>query len=151
MTSRISHAIDVFLKAIENGTLAKGRCKACAVGNLVANALGIEIKELNHNYLIEWGFWYPYLECAIPSKQDLLGKKEIEATGFSVDEIRQIEAAFEENTRISYLDYAKYSKEQIRQDQINGLEAVIEVMMEFDDVKGCIQELFTNRAKQIAI
>ena len=37
MTPRIQEAIDVFLDAINNGTLAKGTCTACAVGNLAAH------------------------------------------------------------------------------------------------------------------
>ena len=44
MTERISKAIDIFLDAVNNGTLAKGTCIACAVGNLVAHGMGGEIK-----------------------------------------------------------------------------------------------------------
>lgn len=35
MTQRVQKAIDIFLDAINNGTLAKGSCTRCAVGNLV--------------------------------------------------------------------------------------------------------------------
>lgn len=78
MTQRISHAIDVFLKAIEKGT-------------------------------------------------------------------------FETNTRISYHKYDYYTSEEIRADQIKGLEAVVQVMLDFDDCKELVQEIFTSKAELIPV
>ena len=43
MTPRIQKAIDIFLDAINQGTLAKGSCAACAVGNLVAHGLNYDL------------------------------------------------------------------------------------------------------------
>ena len=43
MTPRISKAINIFLEALKDGTLAKGTCTACAVGNLVAAGMDAKV------------------------------------------------------------------------------------------------------------
>ncbi|NJL78547.1 MAG: hypothetical protein HC917_06310 [Richelia sp. SM2_1_7] len=50
MTERISKAIDVLLDAVNNRTLAKGTCTACAVGNLIAAGLGEKVYARNNNF-----------------------------------------------------------------------------------------------------
>jgi N-acetylglutamate synthase/N-acetylornithine aminotransferase len=56
-------------------------------------------------------------------------------TGYSVEELAKIEFAFETNTKISFVNYFNSTEEQIMEDQFNGLMAVMDVMIELDDVK----------------
>lgn len=44
MTERFQKAYDALVNAFFDGTLAKGTCKACAVGNIVGAACGATIK-----------------------------------------------------------------------------------------------------------
>lgn len=147
MQNRIEKAIDTFLDALNEGTLAKGYCKACAVGNLVAKGLKGKISILKNDGFIyvdcnvendNWGNLfltskgvqskYNYGPCDITNK----ALENIEATDFSMEELMKIEYAFETNTEIMIQNYSDYSREAIRQDQINGLKAVIKVMEGFE-------------------
>jgi len=148
MTERINKAIDIFLNAIEKGELAKGECRMCAVGNLV-RAGGCEDN-------VHWSFLFvtnglkkQTISRVFLNDDDV--QKNIEATDFTWQELAKIEFAFETNSKIDIMDYAKHTTEEIRADQIKGLESVVEVMMDFDDVKGNIKELFTQKAELIAI
>ena len=154
MTERIKKAIDLFLDAINNGTLAKGSCTACAVGNLVAHGMNGTItgKGCSFNSDVDNDMWGYLFMTGVGSQtihtSQLKNPKvisNIEATDFTWRELAQIEYVFEMNTKINSNCYPNYNREQIKQDQINGLEAVIEVMMGFDDVKEDIKEVFTNK------
>lgn len=153
MTPRIQRAIDIFLDAINNGTLAKGICAKCAVGNLCGGN----------------GAW-AHLFITIDNRQTLrngdiptfhfhkhpidikMGLEAISVTEFTESELAKIEYAFETNSKIDIDYYEFYSKEEIRADQIKGLEAVIKVMLEFDDCKeDDIKEIFTEKADLIPI
>lgn len=160
MTPRIEKAIDIFLDAINNGTLAKGTCSACAVGNLVAAGIGIKA---SIGYM--WngnGYWGDIFLTSDNSQR--IRKKEVmteqdwnralsnvQATDFSINELAAIEFAFETNTLIEYDEYCNFSKEQVRADQIKGLAAVVKVMLEFDNCKDSVNEVFTKRAELIPI
>jgi hypothetical protein len=63
----------------------------------------------------------------------------------------KIENAFETNTKINCYLYSEYSKEQIRKDQIKGLEAAVKVMLKFDDQQDDVKEVFTRKAELIEI
>lgn len=164
MTPRIERAINVFLDAINNGTLAKATCAACAVGNLVA--AGMKIKPIipdsvkkDESEIVDNEHWMyriielregrvrPYYILQNPEKADRC----IAATEFNLKELNEIERAFEMATVIYFEDYSFYSKERIREDQINGLAAVVKVMLEFDDCKDSVEEVFTKRAELIPI
>jgi len=43
MTQRFEKAYNALYNAFMNNTLAKGTCKACAVGNIVADAMGAKV------------------------------------------------------------------------------------------------------------
>jgi hypothetical protein len=155
ISKRISNAIDVFLKALENGTLVKGDCAMCAVGNLVAAGKGGEYfydKNKNIKCTVDntgWSklfmtgdsgqtYWKEYEDCYSVIE-------DIEATDFNVEELMAIEYAFETNTEIDHIEYKWKTKEEIQADQVKGLEAVVEVMMGFDDVKESVEEVFTSK------
>ncbi len=183
MTERINEAIEVFLKAIEVGSLAKGNCAACAVGNLVAhgmiekesdiiitNPLNYEeslseVKEvcfddedLGRVSSQNWSALFctmvdgnQHIRRALYLEQIEAGLKVISYTKFTEEELAKIEYAFETNTEIGWSQYNYYTKEQIRQDQMRGLEAVVQVMLDFDDCKELVSEVFTKRAELIPV
>ena len=154
MSPRIEKAIDIFLDALNNGTLRKGTCGGCAVANLIANGLGIKISSTNvigNPKIRLWG----NLFCTFNSVQSLNSlqpsfleeiKETIDSTDFTVEELMKIEFAFETNTIILYTNYNYFSKNAIFQDQLKGLEAVVKVMLEFDESKNDVKEIFTKKA-----
>ena len=167
MENRITRAIDTFLDAINNGTLAKGTCIACAVGNLVAKGANAEIiKEdgfLTCDYLNTR--WNEFFMTPIGNKNQMLFDEEkivpyildqaldnISKTEFSKKELAAIEFAFETNTEITWQQYKNFSKKEIRQDQINGLTAVIKVMESFSpELTENYTEAFVNKAQLIPV
>lgn len=163
MTKRIENAINVFLDAINNGTLAKGTCVACAVGNLVAHGMDAKIESkltedgIDFECEKENGIWAVLFRTNRHGKQeidnffidddDVLGN--INATKFTWQELAIIENVFETNAKINFMQYINHTQTEIKQDQIKGLEAVIKVMMEFDNDQFDIQEQFTSKVKMV--
>lgn len=173
MTKRIQKAIDIFLDALNKGTLAKGTCAACAVGNLVADGLKSDIAlEIDKEYGVGyytfiptdsksqlWGnvFFTPEL-----GKQVNRPKENVEAicgegaydeametlakTDFTIEELMKIEYVFEKSTFIHFTEYHHHTKDEVFKDQIRGLEAVVALMMTFDEVKEDVKEVFTDKA-----
>jgi hypothetical protein len=171
MTKRIQNAIDIFLDAINEGTLAKGTCTACAVGNLVAHGMGSKV--VNEDMLFEtkpfvvnsiWSdlfstdsYGYQSLWSHKPNGLDEMIKQPeykslrdaMEKIDFTVDELRQIEYVFETNTELTYHVYRNHTKEEVRADQIKGLEAVVKLMLTFDEQVDDVKEVFTTKAEAI--
>lgn len=152
--SRLERTIDIFLDAINNGTLAKGSCVACAVGNLVANGLNAKIFQDSYGFFyckkdnIFWRNLFITIKnnMQIKNKDIILEKKLEGLTEYSIEELALIEYTFETNTFISYLKYPCYTEKEIKQDQINGLSAVIELIKSFDNDKSFnIEKKFINK------
>lgn len=151
MTERVQKAIDTLLDAINNRTLGKGSCTACAVGNLVAKGLNYEITDISDvNPII--GGWarafytvgtYQHKQSSSYDSPEVV--KCVQSTDFTLEELMEIEYAFETNTKINHTQYTSTSDKQVLRDQIKGLEAVIKVMMEFDEVEADIQQVFTDK------
>lgn len=169
MTERVQKAIDIFLDAINDGTLAKGTCTACAVGNLVAHGKGGEITKnqgrwghLTFRCTVENGRWANAFltdsegqDVHLDMFSDPQVLDNVAATDFTIEELMQVELAFESNTDHSYFAYAKISPEEIRRDQIKGLAAVVKVMLSFDSEKEVqdaeVYECFISKAELIPI
>lgn len=173
MTQRIEHAIDIFLDALNKGTLAKGTCAACAVGNLVADGMGGKISIVNgvfkcDEYNSRWNILFMtdnqgnqdfrdqlYVNRVFKSftKKEYFegGEQNVSVTDFTEQELATIEFTFETNTKIHNTDYDEHSQEEIRADQIKGLEAVVKVMLKFDEVKEDVETVFTKKAELISI
>lgn len=153
MEKRVEKAIDIFLDAINNGHLAKGTCKACAVGNLVANGMGAKLwveSDGMFNCDKDNSSWF------YENLRDFKSLREksiinVEATDFSAVELHEIERVFEDNTRISFVYYHKSNKKEIRADQIKGLEAVVKVMLDFTNDESDVKEVFTKKAELIEL
>lgn len=163
MTQRTQEAIDVFLDALNEGTLAKGSCAACAVGNLAAFGMGVKIKKCNGTNAYycdvvngirndEWSYAFctdSFEQSIYESKFDL---PIFQYFKFTPSELAKIEYAFERNSKINFSDYDNYTKEDIRDDQIKGLEAVVKIMLELDEnIQDNYQEVFSNKALALAI
>lgn len=175
MTPRIQKAIDIFLDALNNNTLAKGTCVACAVGNLVAD--GLKTKILVYNYSSGkvgfipsdvnlpnsiWKNLFYTTQYFSEQFQDFELKRTpeelrtqvfraVSSTDFSIEELAQIEFAFESNTKIIFNEYHLFSKEQVKKDQIKGLEAVVKVMLSFDQQIDKVDEVFTKKAEKLVL
>lgn len=164
ITPRVSRAIDTFLDAINNGTLVKGTCVACAVGNLVAKGMGatIEVKKYGRHTMVScdkdvhsWNIFFQTSNgkqsgpaCNfIKASYDYVKQGElcVNSTEFTKEELAKIEFTFETNTKIRYDDYHLYADKTIKNDQIKGLSAVIEVMKTFDDCNFSIKERFVDK------
>jgi hypothetical protein len=168
MTKRIQTAIDIFLDAINEGTLAKGSCAACAVGNLVAYGMDAKIVKDGvffdteprvHNNI--WGGLF----CTVGNSQSVTTniheaikhswykdlRKSIKKIEFTIDELAKIEYTFETNTKIIHTQYDNYTKEEVRADQIKGLEAVVKLMLTFDEQVDDVKEIFTKKAELIPL
>lgn len=166
MTPRIQKAIDIFLDAINQGTLAKGDCTKCAVGNLVRVGCGYDkyeetsLKLTPNLKYINWSLIFctgsgghRFKRKTYPKifKQYPEVKRQFDSVDFTIEELAAIERTFENNTRLLYRMYIYHSKEEIRKDQINGLKAVIELMLSFDEQKDDVSEVFTKRADLIPV
>lgn len=144
-SKRFSDAIDALVKGYIHGTLAKGTCAACAVGNIVAKGIGCEIK--NRNGVFEWmrntnPSWSMVFVTGSDGSQficpeNYLGsiKNEIDSTGYTWQELARVEEAFEQNTKISFENYENVTPEEIDKDQLNGLYAVVDVLCEIEGIK----------------
>lgn len=164
MTQRTQEAIDVFLDALNEGTLAKGDCTACAVGNLAAFGMGVKVKKysgVDNGYYSkkvngvnnqDWSNVFCTSYNGQYVKEHLFDSPIFQYFKFTPLELSKIEYAFETNAKIQYYDYMYHSKEEIRADQIKGLEAVVKVMLELDEnIKETYQEVFSNKALALAI
>lgn len=171
ISERAQKAIDVFLNALEKGTLAKGTCTACAVGNLVAAGYGVEVikgYKIDAEIIEGSGLvcsidntGWRYLFMTSSNEQEIqtealsmsIVKENILVTDFTWQELAQIEKAFENATKINWVEYPKHKPEKVREDQLKGLVAAVEVILSFDqEVEiGLVDEVFTNKAKAIPI
>jgi hypothetical protein len=148
MTQRFEKAYNALYNAFMNDTLAKDTCIACAVGNIVADAMAGKV------YRNSDGVW----KCTMDNKwwSDMfmtsfdgqriktikedpnvknLRKRIYILTGYKWNELAKIEKAFENNTKISHLHYNEHTKKEIMEDQFNGLMAVMDVLIELDEIK----------------
>lgn len=165
MTKRFERAYNALVNAFFDGTLAKGSCYACAVGNIVGDAQGGTIKRetmtfgsgkevLLFSCTTRSNFWSKLFitTCGIRGGQlrmyngehpTSLQEDEIKEymerleglTGYSTEEMAEIEYAFETNTQIRYENYLSSSEQEILEDQFNGLSAVVDLLLQFDGIE----------------
>jgi hypothetical protein len=165
MTERVQRAIDIFLDSLNDGTLVAGSCAACAVGNLVAANCGVKLysrldsdgdktvtTEYNTVFLPELGKparLRSWVNLFCTSNHQTRGNIQdfdsdmqeemlaiVNRTGFTIDELAEIEYTFETVAR--------------HQGVIHALEAVVKVMMKFDEVdNSVVKEVFTDKAEAI--
>jgi len=148
MTSRFEKAYNALYNAFMNDTLAKSTCTACAIGNIVADAMGgkITIDEDGwYNCEIDNTWWSDMFYTnengqritTIKMHPEIknLRKRIYKLTGYKWNELAKVENAFENNTQILYCNYIHYTEEEIMEDQFKGLMAVMDVLIELDEIK----------------
>jgi hypothetical protein len=150
MTPRFEKAYNALVKGFFEGTLAKGTCAACAVGNIVADAQGgviSKIKEPIHPHCSTKNDFWRHLFCSDAGSQDKrwsklsnsqynkLATRLKKLTGYSEAEMAHIEFTFETNTRIHHYDYYMRDEQDILEDQYRGLSAVVNVMLKLDSIE----------------
>jgi hypothetical protein len=130
-----------------NDTLASGTCSACAVGNIVADAMGGKVEKLN-TLLFDCDIdneWWNNLFITSSNEQIIsklkddsnvkhFRKKIFDLTGYRWNELAKVEYAFEVNTKIKHGDYDEHTEQEIMEDQFNGLMAVMDVLIKLDEV-----------------
>ncbi len=150
LPERFERAYQALLTAFFDETLAKCNCTACAVGNIVAAGYNTKVfkdkdtGDLKCNVVNrEWSSLFVTLSNSKKQGQyfekfynknyeDLLAIDNVNVTGYSVEELARVEFAFETNTIISYQNYFKYTRNEIMEDQYNGLMAVVDVLCEIE-------------------
>jgi hypothetical protein len=148
MTARFEKAYNALYNSFMGNTLAKGTCTACAVGNIVADAMGEKItidEDGWYNCEIDNAWWndmfysndFGQLITTIEMDPQVknLRKRIYEMTGYEWNELAKVEKTFEKNTSINFADYDIYTEKEIMEDQFNGLMAVMDVLIELDEVK----------------
>ena len=167
MTQRFEKAYNALYNAFMNDTLAKGTCTACAVGNIVADAMGAKVYSQEDMNSIRFhcsndNYWWGEMFVTYSDGQRItkisensevkkLRKKILNLTGYTWRELAKVEKAFEENTEIPFEKYNHYTPEQIMEDQFNGLMAVMDVLIKLDEVKegNSYKETFKNKFQTV--
>ena len=146
MTERFEKAYNALLKAFMNDTLASGTCTACAVGNIIADAMGgVVYKDDEGDFRCDVkNDWWK--EVFITGKRQRITlirensnvkvyrKRIFNLTGYKWHELAKIEKTFENNTKIKNYSYPNHGEHEIMEDQFNGLMAVMDVLIKLDDV-----------------
>lgn len=140
-----NYTVNVLVQAFLNDELEHKRCTACAVGNIVADALKVKprryencLTTIESNLLFTDGSYavWPKLFCTAGRQQRTYGGTElndfsnqdaldqIAKTGYSVDELAKIEFAFE--------TAPTSPGKEVR--MFEGLMAVVDVLAEIHEV-----------------
>lgn len=135
MTATFENTVSILVKAYLEGTLLKGHCCACAVGNICASAVGakiIEVERWKGNYsssgTADWDTGSPRWASVFltveedrqvrrPDRYVDEAKRQIDATGYTWQQLAKIEAAFE-GAMEGYNDATEFA----------GLMAVVDVL-----------------------
>jgi hypothetical protein len=176
MKATFEHSVSVLTKAYLNNTLINGNCWACAVGNLVADSLGLQILIDDD---IHWGkvgetreeraavdgerqpLWYNcMMNNRVYSNQynyttiGTASMAQIANTGYSLSEVTQIENAFE-SARLSILEEdqdletrADLAKRDERV-MYQGLLAVVDVLAKIHGVELVVNQSAVTGFEQI--
>lgn len=155
MTPRFEKACNALYNAFMNDTLAKGTCKACAVGNIVANAMGASVTSKYDCEVVNtfWNCIFYTTESGeqIITRNAICEKQLKELTEYSWEEMAKVEHAFERAAKIHYYYYGCHTPQEIMEDQFNGLMAVMDVLIELDEVKegNSYKETFKNKFQTV--
>lgn len=138
--------LDVLVKAYLNDTLEHANCSACAVGNLVAHAIGTAPVLSKH--IKNGGRWmflngdlteWQYVFCSVGFTQQCNqyayygeAQRQIDATGYTWPELARIERAFEERSDRFNMD--TQTPEYIDQKMFDGLMAVVDVLADIHGI-----------------
>lgn len=147
MKAEFDNTVSILVKAWLDGTLLKGHCCACAVGNICATSLGVKVVGIVRpdETLPLWqqerqASWAGYDEDSAEWRMVFMttpdglqsidadnyhgqARREIEATGYSWQELARIEFAFE-TAEYGYDEAAEFA----------GLMAVVDVLADIHGI-----------------
>lgn len=138
MKATFENSLSVLVLAYINDTLTHLNCTACAVGNLIAAAHGCKMvadEKMGRGYF-QWidengqRKFVHWLRSVTTIFRDEDQEQDILWTGYSVEELRQIESAFEKSNKGNTLDEWMF----------NGLIAVVDVLAEIHGVDLTVKE-----------
>lgn len=131
------HSVNILVKAYLNDTLQHGNCYACAIGNMVADSNKIVFTGTSifrdkkvwddRSKTPYWQDVFITTECEqifSPQQYEGEAKRQIDATGYSWQELAKIEYAFESADLGSNEDDYMF----------NGLMAVVDVLAEIHNI-----------------
>ena len=137
--------IKILVNAYLNNTLVHNNCCACAVGNIIAASLEIKYDQ-DLKWIGQQLAWSTVFvtkrskpeQTQCPWAYNGKAKEQIDATGYSWQELALLEAAFER------APLGKNSEERM----FNGLMAVVDALCQIhemaEDVKQATKELFVK-------
>jgi hypothetical protein len=140
-TERFNRAYDALVKAFFEGTLAKGECDACAVGNIINYSHPFTEDDRSELKYHSSGWVTVFCTMSVggqyfhESKYRDKAKIQIDATGYSPKELAKIEWAFEKTCKIRSDAYYSCTEQEVLEDQYNGLAAVVDVLLALDNIK----------------
>jgi hypothetical protein len=144
MTERFAKAYGALYDAFINDRLQAGNCSACAIGSIIGSAQGSnfiykKIGDYDMWMTEDSNHWWRKLFHTMRDHQyfnfeDSLNKRLIDITGYDAYEMSMIEYAFETNTKIKFYHECD-DKYKLMEDQMNGLAAALEIMVELDNIE----------------
>lgn len=125
MKATFDNSVSVLVRAYLNGTLQHLNSCACAVGNLVAAAGGYKYQKLGNG-----SYWWTdkFPDWRHPKERGQDAEKQFDLVGYSYQQIRKIELAFEGQNRIWYPERDE------DENTFRGLLAVVDVLAEIHGV-----------------
>ena len=147
MKANFENSVNVLVKAYLNDTLRRGRCSACAVGNLLDGnqswahifvTQNPESKQLRalEGTMLAGAFTLRHVSLLDCGPEDRIlyrkGLEAIERSGYTIDELARVEYAFES----AHKNVSPYGDESMSRDDgmFNGLLAVVDVLAEIHGV-----------------
>ncbi len=126
-TERFDRAIKALVKGFFNETLIASNCCACAVGNIVAGGFGGEVIPYRGGFamLLNGKISRVNGEWFVPTDEVVL-RQCIDASGYTLKELRRIERVFIEATAKFYSDFKS------NEANYHGLMAVVDVLLEIE-------------------
>lgn len=143
---KFNETVGILVRAYMDDTLEHANCSACAVGNIVAHAMGVSpVMSTEVKGGEPWRFsdgtkpMWQRVFCTPVSEQVLQpyeytgeAKWQIDLTGYSWEELARIEAAFEKHS-----DRRSVSRQTIEykdKQMFNGLMTVVDVLAEIHHI-----------------
>lgn len=178
MSPRTQKAIDIFLDALNEGTLTKGDCAACAVGTLCRTGMlekypSDQLKEVDGKLMVKGK------DILLPSYFNnilLLGNQAWRTLFFTADSGQSVNffgLSDEDLNKVRefILPLTDFTEEELRQieytfesttglksqnpqynsreSQIASLAAVVNLMLSWDEAPEKVEEVFTSKAELI--
>lgn len=151
MKPTFDHTVSILVQAYLNDELAHKTCSACAVGNIVAAAIGTKPKRNSEYDTVEFdnhffdngapahGAWY---DTITGHKTTITGLQQVAATGYSIEELYKIERAFENAPGDKYDNTIGFCRGRCTEPEwmFNGLIAVVDVLAEIHGVNLEVKE-----------